>query len=93
MCRTWDCGRLGDAPQCVVCGTVVGWEMYPSHARLGGAVYVSDVDPFIYCIQFANYMHIRILLLGTNCLPGSYEHMHLTACESGFQPVYVTGVL
>ena len=35
MCRTWDCGRLGDAPQCVVRGTVVGWEMHPSVSYVG----------------------------------------------------------
>ena len=35
MCRTWDCDRLGDVPQCVVCGTVIGWEMYPSVSYVG----------------------------------------------------------
>ena len=29
------CGRLGDVPQCVVRGTVVGWEMHPSVSYVG----------------------------------------------------------
>ena len=39
--------------------TTVSWE--DNHANLGGAIYVSDVNPFIYCTQFANYMHIHTL--------------------------------
>ena len=35
MCCMWDCGGLGDVPQCVVRGTVVGWEMYLSVSYVG----------------------------------------------------------
>ena len=34
--------------------TTVCWEN--SHATLGGAIYVSDVNPLIYCTQIAPYI-------------------------------------
>ena len=55
--------------------TTVCWEN--NRARLGGAIYVSDVNPFIYCIQFTNYMHIHTLT-NKQCflqLPGIDAHL------------------
>ena len=43
MCRTWDCGGLGDAPHCVVRGTMVVRRCPPvcrtwDYGRLGDAL-------------------------------------------------------
>ena len=45
--------------------TTVCWEN--THASLGGAIYVSNYNPLIYCTQIATFIQQKMLLSNLHC--------------------------